>query len=210
MTQQQKPYSAHNAHNESTSHTKKSIHWLDALFLGTILFFALSLVHISFALVGLVCFITPLVMALTTGKKLWCNRYCPRASLLKKALSRISLGLKAPNWLYKPATRQGVLTFFCLNLMMATMSTVMVSMDRLPPIDAVRFLMFIQVPIELPQLITLAVPDVITHIGYRIFSIMFSSTVVGLILGLLYKPRTWCAICPVQTVTQMIITPRNT
>ena len=77
----------------------------------------------------------------------------------------------------------------------------MVAQNNIMPMNIVRFLMVYQIPIELPQLMHIALPDVISHIGFRIFSIMFTSTVIGMILGILFKPRTWCVICPVQTLT---------
>ena len=61
----------------------KQIKWMDWLFLGTILFFILGVVHISFALLGFICMVTPFVLYLKTGKKLWCQIYCPRAALFR-------------------------------------------------------------------------------------------------------------------------------
>lgn len=183
----------------------KQIKWMDWLFLGTLLFFILGMVHISLALLGFICMVTPFVMALKTRKRLWCSGYCPRAALFTKLLSKVSLGLKPPKWLFTANTKQLVIGFFCINLGFVVMSTVMVALDRVAPMAFIRFLIFFQVPLELPQLLDLNVPDFITHLGYRIYSIMFTSTVIGLLLGFLYKPRTWCAVCPIQTLTTQII-----
>jgi len=182
----------------------KQIKWMDWLFLGTILFFILGMVHITFALLGFICMVTPFVLYLKTGKKLWCTTYCPRAALFTKVLSKLSLGMKPPNWLFTAKTKQLVVNYFCINLGFVIMSTVMVGLGRLEPMAFIRFLIAFQVPIQLPQLLDLNVPDVITHLGFRIYSIMFTSTAIGLILGILYKPRTWCAVCPIQTLTTQI------
>jgi len=175
--------------------------WKDWLFLGTLLFFGLSLINISFALVGVICMVLPFMMRLTARDKLWCKGYCPRASLFSKVLKPISLGIKAPDWLYTDKTKQLVLRLFCINLFFASMSTMMVFFGRIEPMNYVRFLMAFVVPIQLPQFITLNLPPFIIHFSYRIFSIMFTSSIIGIIIGILYRPRSWCAICPVQTLT---------
>lgn len=36
----------------------------------------------------------------------------------------------------------------------------------------------------------------IAAIGHVFFRFIFTSTVLGMILGILFKPRTWCQICP--------------
>lgn len=175
--------------------------WKDWLFLGTLLFFGLSLVNISFALVGVICMVLPFIMRLTARDKLWCKGYCPRASFFSKVLKPFSLGKKAPEWLYSAKTKRLVLNLFCINLYFASMSTVMVALGKLAPMAYVRFLMAFVVPIQLPQLITFDLPPFIEHLSYRVFSIMFTSTVIGIILGVLFKPRSWCAVCPIQTLT---------
>jgi len=179
----------------------QKVNLLDWLFMGTILFFGLSMIHVTFALFGILCAVTPFMMYAKTGKKLWCTTYCPRASLFSSLLRKVSLGMKTPDWLFTEKTKRSVIVFFCINLFFATMSTVMVALGRLEPMAFIRFLMAFQLPVELPQLINFAVPDYLLHLSYRVFSIMFSSTVVGLVLGILYKPRTWCGICPIQTLT---------
>ena len=177
------------------------INWKNALFLGTILFFILSLINISFAFLGIICVITPFYMVIKSGEKLWCTTYCPRASLFSKLFKKISLDLKPPEWLYKKETKRFVLNYFCINLVFIVFSSYMVAQNSIMPMNFVRLLMVFQIPVELPQLIHIALPDVISHIGFRIFSIMFTSTIIGMILGIMFKPRTWCAICPVQTLT---------
>lgn len=179
----------------------KQLKWMDWLFLGTILFFVLGLVHISLALAGFVCVVTPFLLYLKTGKKLWCQSYCPRAALFTKVLSKLSMGLKPPKWLYSSKTKRRVVIYFCINLGFVVMSTLMVALERIEAMDFIRFLIVFSIPLEFPQLIDLNVPTFIVHLGYRIYSIMFTSTVIGLLLGLLYKPRSWCGVCPIQTLT---------
>lgn len=37
-----------------------------------------------------------------------------------------------------------------------------------------------------------------------IFRMMLMSTTVGVLMGVLFKPRSWCVICPMGTATSMI------
>lgn len=76
----------------------------------------------------------------------------------------------------------------------------MVYFGRIEPMAYVRFMMAFAVPLDLPQVLSINAPLFMVHFAYRIFSIMATSMFWGLVLGLLYKPRTWCGICPVNTL----------
>ena len=41
------------------------------------------------------------------------------------------------------------------------------------------------------------------------YSLMLTSLLIGLIVMVLYKPRTWCAFCPMGTMTQGICKLKN-
>ncbi|MDK2867101.1 MAG: hypothetical protein PWP51_2167 [Clostridiales bacterium] len=177
----------------------------DYLFIGTIAFFALSLINIVFAWLGLVCMSTPFMLAARSHKNLWCRSYCPRSRFFMKVITPISLKRPMPKMLRSPKTRRHIITFFCINLMMIVLSTLNVANGSMAPMAFVRFLMFFQMPFELPQLWHITVSPVVLHLSYRLYSIMFSSTVIGIILAILYMPRSWCAICPVQTLVTDIV-----
>jgi hypothetical protein len=174
----------------------------DWLFIGTLAFFSLGMVHIIFSWLGVICMVTPFIMAARSGKKPWCTTpYCPRAHFFTRFLNRYSLKKKAPEGLFSEKTKQLVLRLFCINLFFASMSTLMVYLGRLEPMLYVRFLMAFPMPFDLPQLLELNLPQFLVHVSYRLYSIMFTSTIIGVGLGLIYKPRTWCGICPIQTLT---------
>lgn len=174
----------------------------DWLFLGTLTFFSLGMVHIVFSWLGIICMVTPFIMAARTGKKPWCTLpYCPRAHFFNRFLSRFSLKRKAPVGLFSKKTKQLVLRLFCINLFFAGMSTLMVYLGRLEPMLYLRFMMVFPMPFDLPQLLEFNLPEFLIHASYRLYSIMFTSTIIGVGLGLIYKPRTWCGICPIQTLT---------
>ena len=171
------------------------------IFFITILFFILGTLHISLALLGLICFTLPFYQYYKYKDRLWCKYYCPRAGLFNVIFGKIGLKKKIPNWIKNGKGKQMVLYYFGINLFFATMSTIMVGLGRIDPIDHVRFLILFELPFSLPQILTYAAPSAIIHLGYRIYSMMLTSTIIGSVLAYLYLPRTWCMICPIQTLT---------
>lgn len=41
-------------------------------------------------------------------------------------------------------------------------------------------------------------------IGFSIFRFMLASSIVGIIMGIIFKPRSWCQVCPMGHGTGMI------
>jgi polyferredoxin len=173
----------------------------NSLLFVTVVFFLIGIVNISFSIIGLLCFIIPFVLFKKYKEQVWCKYYCPRAGLFIAVMSRISLRKKLPKFLKSSRAKKIVLVYFVLNVFFALMSTIMVTLGRMEPIDHVRFLMAFRAPFTLPQMINLDIAPMLIHLGYRIYSIMFTSTVIGLLLGFVYMPRTWCTICPVMSLT---------
>ncbi len=181
--------------------TKNRISTMDGLWVITVLFFSLGFVHIGFSLLGLFCMGFPFALYLKSGEKLWCKKYCPRASLFLRILHKISLKKPLLKGFTKQNVKTGVLIYFGINVFFATMSTIMVSLGRVAPIDYVRFLIVFPIPVAFPQLLQFTISPWLLHLSYRIYSMMLTSTTIGLILGFLYVPRAWCVICPIQTLT---------
>ena len=48
------------------------------------------------------------------------------------------------------------------------------------------------------------VTDWVAQFSFGFYSLMLTSLLLGLIVMVLYKPRTWCAFCPMGTMTQSI------
>lgn len=187
--------------SSSAIKSPKKFTWLDLSFLGTVMFFTLGMVNILFAWVGMICALTPFILHRISGRRLWCRSYCPRSSLFVKAMRKISLGLKTPKWLHTKQTRNIVLSFFGIGLFLMTTTTAMVTFGRINPMLHLRFLIVFVLPFDLPQLISFSAPEALVHASYRMYSIMMTSTLVGLLLAFLFKPRTWCGICPISTLT---------
>ena len=53
-------------------------------------------------------------------------------------------------------------------------------------------------------------PDWVAQFSFGFYSLMLSSTIIGLIVMALYRPRTWCSFCPMGTMTQAICKIKNT
>ena len=53
------------------------------------------------------------------------------------------------------------------------------------------------------------VSEWIAQFSFGFYSIMLTSTIIGLAVMLLFKPRTWCSFCPMGTMTQMICKVRE-
>ena len=53
------------------------------------------------------------------------------------------------------------------------------------------------------------VTDWVAQFSFGFYSLMLTSLLLGLIVMVLYKPRTWCAFCPMGTMTQGICMLKN-
>lgn len=178
------------------------------LFWITILFFALGLIHISLSLIGILCFVIPFIQYRKYNDKVWCKYYCPRAGYFEKIISKLSRRKKIPTHIDIRKIKKGVLYYFGINLFFALMSTLMVTLGKIDPIEQVRFLIIFGMPFDLYQLLELNLPANMIHFSYRVYSMMFSSVIIGSLLGIFYQPRTWCSICPINTLTTKKANPQ--
>ena len=177
------------------------------LFLFTIAFFLLGFVNIHFSLLGIVCMTLPIVLLLKDRKKTWCQGYCPRASLYSTCgKAKKWPGLKTPQFFIKGKMKWIMLAYFSISLTFILMSTLGVARGIRLPMEYLRFLLLIPLPFEMPQLFDLMnTAPWLTHLSYRLYSTMMTTTFLGLVLALVYKPRTWCTICPIATVSDVIL-----
>lgn len=44
----------------------------------------------------------------------------------------------------------------------------------------------------------------VAQFAFGFYSVMLTSTVLGLVTMVLFKPRSWCVYCPMGTMTQLI------
>ena len=181
------------------------------LYIATILFFLLGFFNMLFAWMGLMCMILPFLLLAKDKSKTWCHKLCPRAKLFTVLFRGNSItGRAAPRWLTHGKAKWFVLGYFCVNLFVMALSTVMVFNGKRDAMEAVRFLIAFQFPWEMPQLLEFgAMPGWAIHFAFRFYSMMLTTTVIGIALGWVYKPRTWCAICPVNTISSAALKNRK-
>lgn len=180
--------------------------WIKYSYLFTILFFILGLFNIVFAWIGFFCLIMPFVFVAKDKEKTWCQSYCPRSNLFTRLFTIIGANRPAPKWLINGRGKRIMLTFFSINFIMIFLSTLMVFLDKRDPIEKIRFLIAFQLPWNMPNLLDIGVmSDWVIHLGFRVYSMMFTTTIIGLLVGFLYRARTWCAICPMGTLSSMAL-----
>jgi polyferredoxin len=181
--------------------------WTSKLYIITILFFALGFFNIIFAWIAFVCMIIPFVLLARDGKKTWCQNYCPRANLFTVIFKGRSLKANAtPKLITKGKLKWYLLTYFIFNLFILFMSTLMVFSGKMEAVEKVRFMLAFQIPWNMPNLLNInSIPNWAVHLSFRAYSMMFTTTVIGMVLGFMYRPRTWCTICPVNTISDIVI-----
>jgi len=181
--------------------------WRKYSFIIAILFFALGFFNILFAWLGFICMILPFVLLARNKKKTWCQNYCPRVNLFGVLFHGRSLTKTAgPKWLTRGKVKWFILTYFIFNLFVITMSTIMVYTGKRPPLEVIRFLIAFKIPWAIPQLLDFGTfPDWAIHLSYRIYSMMFTTTVLGLLLAWIFRPRTWCTVCPINSISDIAL-----
>jgi hypothetical protein len=179
--------------------------WNDYLWIWTIAYFALGFFNIVFAWLGLIDFLVPLLFAVIAGNKAFCNRYCGRGqlfSVLGGAL-QCSRNKKTPRWMASNWFRYGFLAFFLAMFGNMLFQTYLVARGAKSLGAAIQLFWTFRVPwgwAYAPGI----VPDWAAQFSFGFYSLMLTSTIIGLVVMALYKPRTWCAFCPMGTMTQGI------
>lgn len=135
-----------------------------------IAFLTLGIIDFRFGILGFACMGAPMYHALRGRGKVHCQKYCPRGSLLGKALEKISMQRKLPKFMMKKSFKHGLLA-----LMLTVFSISMYHAGW-------NF----------------------TKIAFSMFRFMTMSLAIGIIMGLVFKPRSWCTVCPMGTGTGLI------
>ncbi len=177
------------------------------LFIITIIYFALGFVNILTALLAVFCMAIPFILLSKSGKKLWCHHYCPRASLISLTGKPRARWHRLPKMFTDGYLRKIMLWYFGLNLLFITGSTIRIAMGAMEPMEHVRLFIALPLPGPLPQLLTtpVAIPGWLSHLSYRFYSMMLSSTLLGVALSRIYRPRAWCAVCPVGSLSNTLL-----
>ena len=184
---------------------KQKKRWYDYLWIVSALYLILGFVNILFAWLGLLCFFIPLLISIFKGDKTYCNRYCGRGQLfdvLGKSC-KLSRQKDIPSFLRSKAFRYGFLVFFFIMFFQMLFNTWLVFSGAKDLSQVVTLPWTIRLPWNWSFHIT-TVPLWVSQFAFGFYSVMLTSTVLGLITMILYKPRSWCVYCPMGTMTQLI------
>ena len=178
--------------------------WYDYLWIVTPIYLGLGFFNILFAWIGLIFFFLPLFIAIFGGGKAYCNRYCDRGQFLGLlgGTLKLSRNKPTPRWMKSPVFRYGFLIFFLIMFINMLYVTYLVFMGARQLGLTVTLFWTFRVPWEWAYPVTVA--PWLAQFAFGFYSIMLTSTLIGLIVMLLFKPRTWCVFCPMGTMTQLI------
>jgi polyferredoxin len=179
--------------------------WYDYLWVLSSLYLILGFFNILFAWLGLLCFFIPLLISAFGGGKAYCNRYCGRGQLFGLLGERFGLSRKKsiPPFLRSKWFRYGFLAFFMTMFFSMLVSTFFVFSGTTELRQVVTLLWTFRLPWHWAYEGSIVAPWV-AQFAFGFYSVMLTSTVLGLITMLLYKPRSWCVYCPMGTMTQLV------
>lgn len=185
--------------------TKK---WYNYLWIWSIVYFALGFFNILFAWLGMIDFILPLIFAIAGGNKAFCNKFCGRGQLfnLLGASLKLSRNKTTPRAISSKWFRYGFLAFFLTMFGNMVFQTWLVASGAENLRQAVKLFWTFRVPWKWaynPAFLGESLAWVV-QFSYGFYSLMLTSTLIGLIVMVLYKPRSWCTFCPMGTMTQGI------
>ena len=178
--------------------------WYDYLWLWSILYFILGFFNILFAWAGLIDFLLPLFLAILGGNKLFCNSFCGRGQLLTVLSTKLNLSANRPTpaWMYSKFFRHGFLIFFMTMFLPMLYNTYLVFGGVETLSQTITVLWTFSVPWEWAY--TANVSPWTAQFSFGFYSIMLTSALIGIVTMLFYRPRTWCAFCPMGHMTQLI------
>ncbi|MCI8534041.1 MAG: 4Fe-4S binding protein [Hungatella sp.] len=185
-------------------------HWYDYLWIVSLTYLILGFVNILFAWLGLLCFFIPLMISIAKGSKGYCNRYCGRGQLFGLLGGKFGLSRKKdiPKWMRSKWFRYGFLIFFFIMFFQMLWNTYLVFAGAKDLRQVVTLLWTFKLPWKWAYHGTLFHPGV-AQFAFGFYSVMLTSTVLGLITMVLFKPRSWCVYCPMGTMTQLICKAKN-
>ena len=178
----------------------KKRHWYDYLWITSVVYLCLGFFNILFAWLGLICFMIPLMIAIIGGSKSYCNKYCGRGQLFSILGERLGLSLKktTPKFLRSLWFRYGFLTFFMTMFALMLYSTYLVYAGS-DLKETVTLLWVLKLPWHWAG--SVAVSPWVAQFAFGFYSVMLTSTILGLASMILFRPRTWCVWCPMGTIT---------
>lgn len=178
--------------------------WYEYLWIFSAVYLLLGFFNILFAWIGLICFITPLLLSILGKGKIYCNTYCGRGQLFELLGGKLKLSMNRsiPAFLRSKGFRYAFLAFFLTMFIVMLFSTYMVFAGAKDLKEVVTVLWTIKLPWNWTN--TSMVSPWIAQFAFGFYSIMLTSTILGILTMIFFKPRSWCVYCPMGTMTQGI------
>lgn len=179
--------------------------WYDYLWVFSSIYLLLGFLNILFAWLGLLCFFIPLLMAFLGKDKGYCNRYCGRGQLFALLGGRFGLSRKKdmPEFMKQKWFRYGFLVFFFIMFFQMLGNTYLVFAGAKDLKQIVTLLWSFKVPWHWAYHETVFSLGV-AQFAFGFYSVMLTSTILGIVTMVLFKPRSWCVYCPMGSMTQLI------
>ena len=180
-------------------------HWYDYLWIVTPIYFTLGFFNIMFAWIGMIFFCLPLIISIFGGGKLYCNRYCDRGQFFSLLCGKleISFNRPTPKFISSKIFRYGFLIFFFVMFFQMLFTTYLVGAGARDLGEFIKILWTFKLPWHQSYHGT-ALPLWTAQFAFGFYSIMLTSTIIGLVFMIFFKPRSWCVFCPMGTMTQLI------
>lgn len=177
----------------------------DYFWIVTLIYLTAGFFNILLAWLGLLCFAIPILIAASGGGKAYCNTYCGRGQLFSLLGNRFGFSRKkdAPAFMRSKGFRRGFLVFFMIMFAQMLWSTWLVFSGAGNLRQVVTLFWTFRLPWQWAYT-THAVPLWVSQFAFGFYSLMLTSTLIGLLVMALYKPRTWCVFCPMGTATHLI------
>lgn len=181
----------------------KKKNWYDYMWIATIVYFALGLFNVIFAWLGLICMFVPLIIAIVYGSKSYCGKYCGRGQLFELLGKKLKLSQNnaCPSALKSNLFRYGFMIFFLVMFVSMISTTYLVFQEAGSLKTVITLFWSFRIPFAFNYHGTI---PWMTQFAYGLYSLMLTSTLLGMITMVFFKPRTWCVYCPVGTMTQGI------
>lgn len=176
----------------------------DYMWILSIVYFILGFFNVLFAWLGVICFIVPLGLSIAGKGKVYCNHYCGRGQLLEMIgdTGKLSRYKDIPNFLRSKRFRYGFLIFFMSMFGSMLIATYFVFSGTQDLKEVITLLWTFKLPWHWVD--TSFVSPGVAQFAFGFFSLMLTSTILGIITMIFYKPRSWCVYCPMGTMTQLV------
>ena len=127
--------------------------WNEYLWIFSAVYLVSGFFNILFAWIGMICFVTPLLLSILGKGKIYCNSYCGRGQLFELLGGRLNLSSNRniPAFIRSKWFRYGFLAFFMTMFGIMVFSTYLVYNGTNNLKEVVTLLWTVKLPLELEQ-----------------------------------------------------------